>query len=415
MQIGKNQVLSGIFPSVNKIGQTKLPAQKDVNEKINVFKEDNSNLASKSGNAVTNMNIMCVEPQEKLNEVDESNSCLENKPAEKEKPVAEDICALEETPDGQPEKGKNISNFSSKTQTSNRLKLTGIDIGSSILNDSNMFVKNEDDLGMTTSYTAGTNFSFLNNNDSKTNIFINNSSALHTQFLSKENSITNQSLLTTKDFEVGFNNNSWLLKNPNFSTGAKIQFKDIDTNTSSGWANVQKGLHNFANLRQYQNQENPFVSDESYLTPMITMDFEKEKIVKEKLYFKTEVKTAVGPMIPMQQNSKFYTPVRADAYSSVKIGYSYMNHPLIYLKADGNISNEPLPYNRDQGTLGVVGVAIGNEIPLMKREKVDVTLFLESKVLKPYGNLPNNPLPDQSGKHDIIHEMFNVKLRINFK
>ncbi|PKL79701.1 MAG: hypothetical protein CVV27_01475 [Candidatus Melainabacteria bacterium HGW-Melainabacteria-1] len=293
-------------------------------------------------------------------------------------------------------------------------KLTSVDVGASILNDSNLFVKDEDDLGMTTSYAAHANLSFLNRNGSQTDVSFNNRSALHSQFLARENDLTHQSTLTTNEFEVGIRNNDWLLNNPHFSAGAKLQYKGVDTNPASGWANVQAGLHDLGNLRQYQNHENPFVGDQAYLTPMLTLDFEDENI-KGHLYLKTEAKTGFGTMIPMQQNRDFQTALRADAYGSVKFGYAYRDRPLIYLKMDGNISNDPLPYNRDHGTLGAMGLAIGNEFSLMKRKNMDLNLFLETRLLQPYGNLPNNPLPNQTGKHDLIHEMFNLKLQIKLK
>ena len=293
-------------------------------------------------------------------------------------------------------------------------QLTSVDIGASMLNDSNLFVKNEDDLGMTTSYSAHANLGFAHANGSKTNVFLNNRSALHTQFLAQENDLTHQSTLTSNEFEVGIRNNAWLLKSPHFSSGAKLQYKGIDTNPASGWANVQAGLHDMAHLRQYQNHKNPFVSNQSYLTPMLTLDFENENI-QGKLYLKTEAQTALGTMIPLQQKRDFQTPLRADASGSVKFGYAYRDKPLIYLRAEGNLSNDPLPYNRDHGTLGSVGLAIGNEFTVLRRKNMDITLAMETKVLQPYGNFSNSPLPNQPGKHDLIHEMVNLKLQIKLK
>lgn len=294
------------------------------------------------------------------------------------------------------------------------VQLTAVDLGSSILNDSNFLVKDEDDLGMTTSYTAHIKASFAHPNGSQTDVVFNNRSALHTQFLAKEKALTHQSTLTTNEFEVGVRNNHWLLHNPRFSTGAQLQYKGIDTDPHSGWANVQADLHQMGNLRQYQNHANPFVGNQAYLTPMATLDFADEKI-HGKMYLKTEGHTALGTMIPLQQNRDFYTPLRADASGSVKFGYAYQDRPLIYLKLDGQLSNDPLPYDRDHGTLGSVGLALGNEFRLMQRKNMDVNLFLETKVIQPYGNLGHNPLPDQSGKHDLIHQMVNFKLQFKLK
>lgn len=301
-----------------------------------------------------------------------------------------------------------------KAPASTGPKLTAIEVGGSILNDSNMFVKHEDDLGMTTSYAAHAHLDFANSNGSQTHVDLNNRSALHTQFLSQEHDLTHQSTLTVNEYEAGIRNNAWLMKSPHFSTGARLQYKSVDTNPASGWANVQAGLHSMAHLRQYQNHQNPFVGDQSYLTPMATLNFEDEKI-KGHLYLKTEAETALGTMIPLQQRQDFKTPLRGDLSGSVKFGYAYRDKPLIYMKLDGNLSNDPLPYNRDQGTLGSAGLALGNEFTLMKRKNMDVNLFLETKVIQPFGNLPNNPLPDQPGKHDLLHEMFNLKLQLKLK
>jgi hypothetical protein len=363
MQVGQNQAISEPLAGVNPAAPIKAAPEKELHQKTAIIEPDSSHLDSKNGKAQPHVTFVQDPAQ-----------------TEKAKPA----------------------------------KLTGIEVGGSILNDSNMFVQDEDDLGMTTSYTAYTKLAFSNANGSSTDIFLNHGSALHTQFLSKADQVTQQSTLTTQDFEVGVRNNAWLLSNPHFSTGAKLQFKGIDTNPASGWANVQADLHHFAGLRQYQNQANPYVSDAAYLTPMATLDFEQETI-KAKIYLKTEAHTALGAMIPMQQNSDFYTPIRADASGSVKFGYAYQDKPLIYLKMDGGISNDPLPYNRDQGTLGAVGLALGNEFTLSKRKNRDINLLLETKVIQPFGNLPGNPLPDQPGKHELIHEMFNLKLQFKLK
>lgn len=393
MQVNQNKnTIVGEQPAsiTKKTDNTNLSIPQENKEPVNNSKKDSSKLESKLGKASSNISL-----------VDPPKDNEDKKPKNTKDKLTE-------------KKTTEVSNKQSESQKSS-FKLKSVEVGGSILNDSNFLVKNEDDLGMTTSYTAHTNLSFSGRNNSKTNIFLNNNSALHTQFLSKENNVTKQSLLTTQDFEIGINNNKIIGKNPDFSFGAKIQYKNIDTNPNSGWANFQKSFHDLGHLRQYDNQENPFVNDQSYVTPMITMDYEKEKIGNNKLYFKSEVKAAAGMMIPMQQNSNFYTPVRADAYGSVKFGYSHNSMPLIYVKADANLSNEPLPYNRDHGTAGSVGLAIGNEISLAKKKKMDVSLLLETKVVQPFGNLPNNPLPDQYGKHDMIHEMFNLKLKINLK
>ena len=147
---------------------------------------------------------------------------------------------------------------------------------------------------------------------------------------------------------------------------------------------------------------------------MLTAAYENESITG-KAYLKTEAQAGVGPMIPLQKQSDFYTPVMAQASGSIKFGYAYRELPIIFIKAEGGISNEPLTYHRDQGTLGAVGFSIGNEFKLMRGEKADLSLFLESRVLKPFGNLPNNALPAQVGKHDFIHEMVNFKLKLTLK
>jgi len=345
-----------------------------------------------------------LESQQTTQELKSDSSHLASKTG-KAMPV---ISLLSDPPPSDPQQANQV-----KPETK-PFRLSSVAFGASILNDSNLFVKNEDDLGMTTSYTAHARLAFANSNGSRTELFFNNRSALHSQLLLREEHLTHQSTLTTNEFEVGIRNNAWLLHNPHLSAGAKLQYKGIDTNPASGWANVQASLHEMANLRSYQNHQNPFVGNQAYLTPMVTLDFEAERI-QGPLYLKTEAQTGLGTMIPLQQNRDFQTPLRADAYGSVKFGYAYQERPLIYLKMDGHISNDPLPYNRDHGTLGALGLALGNEFSLMQRKNMDVNLFLETRLLKPYGNLPNNPLPDQTGKHDVIHEMFNLKLQLKFK
>lgn len=292
------------------------------------------------------------------------------------------------------------------------LQLTEIDFGGSYLNDSNVLVKHEDDLGMTTSYRAQANLGFAHTNGTQTNVHLEHQSALHTQFLSHANNVTEQSLLTTQGYSLGISNDALLGNAPEFSLGASINFKGIDTNPHSGWANTQAWLHESANLRQYQNQENPFAQNEAYLTPMLTAAYENESITS-KSYLKAEAQAGVGPMIPLSQNHDFYSPLMAQASGSIQFGYAYRELPLVFLKVEGALSNEPLTYQRDHGTLGAVGFSIGNEFRLMRGEKADLSLFLESKVIQPFGNMTHNPLPDQSGKHDLIHEMLNFKLKLS--
>lgn len=292
--------------------------------------------------------------------------------------------------------------------------LIGVEVGGSILNDSNFFVKHEDDLGMTTSYGAQLGLSISHIDGSKSNLFFKNRSALHTQFLGREGTLTHQSLLTTNELEVGGRTNAGLFKDPRFSVGGRLSYKGIDTNPHSGWANVQTRLHESANLRQYQNHENPFVNDQAYLTPMATLDFEDEAI-KGRLYTKTEADAGLGTMIPLQGNQDFMTPLRADASGSFKFGYAYHDKSIVYLKMSGELSNDPLPYQRDHGTLGSFGLALGNEFRLVNGKNMDLNLGLETRVIQPFGNLGNNPLPNQTGKHDLIHEMFNLKVKIALK
>lgn len=293
-------------------------------------------------------------------------------------------------------------------------RLTEIELGGGYLNDSNFFVKQEDDLGMTTSYRAQANLGFTHASGSETHVNLDHRSALHSQFLSQANDITEQSLITTQDYTLGVSNNAFLNKDPRLSAGVSLNFKGMDTNPHSGWANTQASLHEQANLRQYHNQENPFVQNESYLTPMLTAAFENESITGKR-YLKTEAQVGMGPMIPLQQNRDFYSPLMAKASGSIKFGYAYRELPIVFLKVEGGVSNEPLPYQRDHGTLGAVGFSIGNEFKLRRGEKADLSLFLESKVIQPFGNMTHNPLPDQSGKHDLIHEMVNVKLKLTLK
>lgn len=307
------------------------------------------------------------------------------------------------------------SQIQSKTgQALPNLKLTEVDFGGSYLNDSNVLVQHEDDLGMTTSYRAEANLKFTDATGSQTRINLDHRSALHSQFLSQANDVTEQSLITTQDYSLGVSNNTLLNSAPELSVGASLNFKGIDTNPHSGWANTQAQLHESANLRQYHNQENPFVKNEAYITPMLTAAYENESITGH-LYLKTEAQVGVGPMIPLTLNHDFYSPLMAQASGGIKFGYAYRELPIVFMKVEGGLSNEPLTYQRDHGTLGAVGFSIGNEFKLMRGKKADLSLFLESKVLKPFGNMSQNPLPDQSGKHDLIHEMVNFKLKLTLK
>ena len=90
------------------------------------------------------------------------------------------------------------------------LRLTDVDLGGSYLNDSNLFVNNEDDLGMTTSYRAQANLHFADAAGSQTRLNLDHRSALHSQFLSQANNLTEQSLITTQDYKLGVSNNALL-------------------------------------------------------------------------------------------------------------------------------------------------------------------------------------------------------------
>lgn len=120
-------------------------------------------------------------------------------------------------------------------------------------------------------------------------------------------------------------------------------------------------------------------------------------------------------MIPLSQEQQLFTPIRAEAGAGVTIGHAPKEHPLIYLRTDAQISNEPLSTHKDHRTIGIVGVAIGNEIPIIKRDKINVILFMETQLIKPFGSYQmGNPLPDQPGKIDLNYKMVDFKLQFNF-
>jgi hypothetical protein len=318
---------------------------------------------------------------------------------------------------------------------SNPLKLKTVTFGGGQFNDSNMFVKAPDDLGMTASFDIGANFSFADKYNSKTDIYLLNQSSLHSQFLGSNQvylgddnfeskydydndgnyELIDQSILSVNSFMIGAKNNTFLIKNPNISIGAMLGVKTINTDPNSSWGQFQGNRHHNNELRTYSNQSNPFMTNESYITPMATIDFEKASIYKAHCYLKSEASIAAGPVIPLQSRSLLYTPIQANIKAAMAVGYAPKQHPLIYLRAEANLSNESLPYERDNATIGIVGVAIGNEIPLIRRDKIKVLLLMETKIAKPFGNNNfSNSLPNQSGKQDILHKAIDVKLRFVF-
>ena len=168
-------------------------------------------------------------------------------------------------------------------------------------------------------------------------------------------------------------------------------------------------------LREYNNINNPHMNNEAYISTMGTVDYEKIKAFKGSCYLKTNANAGVGFMIPLSGEQQLFTPIRAEAGAGVTAGYSPKEHPLIYPRTDAQISNEPLSTQKDHGTIGIVGVAIGNEIPIIKRDKINVILFMETQLIKPFGSYQlGNPLPDQPGKFDFNHKMVDFKLQFNF-
>lgn len=355
-------------------------------------------------------NLSALEPSEAKNSCSEADE-TESRPIS----IADYDCECDTAQDS-------IKNFKLKnrllwtnSKTIEKLKLKGISFGGEYLNDSNMFMKVEDDLGMTSSFSGHLNLMFSDKNNSMTNFGLEYQPSLHTQLLSIDDDHEKQSVISSSKYIFSVKNNSFLINNKDFSIGTFLKYSRFNTDPDSGFANVQLNLHDNHGFTSYLNQENPYVQDESYITPGISIDYEKIKILKGKCYLKAEAALGLGAMIPLKKETQLYTPIQGSLRTAMTIGYAPKGHPLIYLKVDTGISNEPLPYNRDHGMLGVVGVGIGNEIPLMKKDKLDIILFLETKMLKPYGSREGGPIPAQSGRRDIIHSMAFVKLKFILK